>query len=601
MTKRLLSFLLMFQVLLSILTPVTAFAAEQYADVYIEYYINGKLDEDFCYVMEDMKVGDSIVDVSDKTGMIYELDRIETLPHSVKPSNNVIKVYYQSPVEHNFKIQYYFDGILDTSKTERGVADIGEVINVYTDYSSSRYIFDKVENYPMTIKSNSDKNVMKVYYNVVYPVRTEYVYFNYYYDNVLDNTAFEVKSYRVGRTVTKYEDKVKPGFTFDRVENLPLTVSSSGDNVVNIYYKHIPLVRDYTIEYYYNNVKNDSKTEKLSAMENTIINSYPDKAGDDYVLDKTENFPLTVSYKGNNTIKVYYKDKPVVTPPEEDKPIDKPVVEDPKPEKLFYTVEYYYDGELDDSKTDSFNVVEGTLVKTYKDKRIENFELDKVENKPLTVKKGADNTIRVYYKTIRIVYSIEYYYDRVIDSSLTETYEADKDSLISTYTNNIKEGYKFSHVQNFPLRLDSEVDNVIKVYYVSIPKEDKPEDPKPDDTKPVEPENKITYTVEYYFDNKLNKALTDTFETQLGQLICGFEDKVIEGYELDDVKNMPLSISEDGDNTIRVYYKKTSIVSPIIDDEGNTSNLPLYIIGGIAATCMIFFIIFLWKKKREDQ
>ena len=63
---------------------------------------------------------------------------------------------------------------------------------------------------------------------------------------------------------------------------------------------------DYRVEYYIDGVKNDNLTETGEADFGTVINSYTDKCPQGYVLDKTENLPLTIG-TGENVIKVYYK------------------------------------------------------------------------------------------------------------------------------------------------------------------------------------------------------------------------------------------------------------------------------------------------------
>lgn len=65
---------------------------------------------------------------------------------------------------------------------------------------------------------------------------------------------------------------------------------------------------NYTVEYYIDNVKNDSMTETGKADFGTVIDSYTNKCPDGYVLEKTENLPLTISVNGNaNVINVFYK------------------------------------------------------------------------------------------------------------------------------------------------------------------------------------------------------------------------------------------------------------------------------------------------------
>ena len=63
---------------------------------------------------------------------------------------------------------------------------------------------------------------------------------------------------------------------------------------------------NYRVEYYIDGVKNDSLTETGKADFGTVINSYTDKCPQGYVLEKTENLPLTIG-TGENVIKVYYK------------------------------------------------------------------------------------------------------------------------------------------------------------------------------------------------------------------------------------------------------------------------------------------------------
>lgn len=65
---------------------------------------------------------------------------------------------------------------------------------------------------------------------------------------------------------------------------------------------------NYTVEYYIDNVKNDSMTVTGNADFGTVIDSYTNKCPDGYVLEKTENLPLTISVNGNaNVINVFYK------------------------------------------------------------------------------------------------------------------------------------------------------------------------------------------------------------------------------------------------------------------------------------------------------
>lgn len=67
-----------------------------------------------------------------------------------------------------------------------------------------------------------------------------------------------------------------------------------------------------------------------------------------------------------------------------------------------YKVEYYYDGKIDESKTEIINAFYGTTINQYTDKNIIGFKLEKVEGLGLVV--GSDeesNIIKIYYTTER--------------------------------------------------------------------------------------------------------------------------------------------------------------------------------------------------------
>ena len=110
----------------------------------------------------------------------------------------------------------------------------------------------------------------------------------------------------------------------------------------------------------------------------------------------------------------------------------------------------------------------------------------------------------------------------------------------------------------------------------------------------------LTYTVEYYYDGKLDEDATVTYVNQtFGDEITSYVDKAKEGYELDKVENLPLTISVDEEkNVIKVYYVNTAKDQPIEipntglnEESGSTAGLivtMLYLVG---------LSIFLSKRK----
>ena len=285
---------------------------------------------------------------------------------SENPENNVIKVYYVKD-SFNYKVEYYYDGEIDNSKTETKSAEYGDIIETYTDKNITGYrlqtteegetegiegLVDGVVGLPLTISENPENNVIKVYY-----VKDSFNYkVEYYYDGEIDNSKTETKSAEYGSIIEEYTDKNITGYRLqtteegetegieglvDGVVGLPLTISENPENnVIKVYY-----VKDsfnYKVEYYYDGEIDNSKTETKSAEYGSIIEEYTDKkitgyrlqtteegetAGIEGLVDGTVGLPLTISENpNNNLIQVYY------------------VIDESQTKELNYAVEYYYDG-----------------------------------------------------------------------------------------------------------------------------------------------------------------------------------------------------------------------------------------------------------------
>ena len=263
-------------------------------------------------------------------------------------------------------------------------------------------------------------------------------------------------------------------------------------DVINVYYYYNNQF-NYTVEYYYEDketgdfVQDDDATEKTEALYGDIITEYKDKVKPGYVFDSVTpedvNGKVKLIISGNeenNVIKVYYK------------------LAD-----FSYRVEYYYKDIdtkqyiQDTDKTDTFEAKYLDVIKSVNDKIITGYKFDKIEPEGesgsdetedssgtnvkkiatnLTITEIADNNvIKVYYSPANIGYTVEYYYDGIIDNTLTQgPIPADYKSIITTYEDKVKPGYVFINVtpvdNNNKLNLTITEDlskNVIKVYYKS--------------------------------------------------------------------------------------------------------------------------------------
>ena len=117
---------------------------------------------------------------------------------------------------------------------------------------------------------------------------------------------------------------------------------------------------------------------------------------------------------------------------------------------------------------------------------------------PNSVETGT--TIKVNY-TVRkdLSYRVEYYYNGVIDDTLTETINNQTyGAEVSLYTNKLKYGYRYRS-DTAPIIIGTG-DNVIKVYYETDPYQRK----------------YLTYTIEYYKDGvKEDESFGEVAEVQV--------------------------------------------------------------------------------------
>lgn len=192
-----------------------------------------------------------------------------------------------------------------------------------------------------------------------------------------------------------------------------------------------------------------------------------------------------------------------------------------------------------------------------------NFELTYTDPKGTTKTIKSTKNPEVYWVAKRYDYKIEYYYDRQIDNTLTETGKDVKGKEITvsdeSIKNNTKEGYSFVNTDPSTRKIviSSSEENVIKVYYVTDENQTK----------------ELSYTVEYYKDGK--KVENDTQvevvtvhvlqpnTLQVNQDKINTENKYV-GYKLE--KTSPETIPGEINNggIIKVYY---------ILDDGQTKTL----------------------------
>ena len=233
---------------------------------------------------------------------------------------------------------------------------------------------------------------------------------HYFYDGLEDETKVENLPGKIGKEITEYPDKVTLGYKLDRVEKLPLKLSSNENlNIINIYYVYDPQQKktiNYTVEYYKDNelqIKDTKVVEKeihvldeeTLKFDKTLVNDSEKYNG--YKLEKVEPENIQEKVSNGDVIKVYY-------------------VKIPK-KIIGYSVEYYIDDQLQEN--DTINVqkevletqsdeleVDLTRINTtnrYTDKEFVRTEPEVIPN---VVNNGS--VIKVFYKTTKGKINIEY-------------------------------------------------------------------------------------------------------------------------------------------------------------------------------------------------
>ena len=335
----------------------------------------------------------------------------------------------------------------------------------------------------------------------------------------------------------------------------------------------------YTIEYYYSNVKDESKTVTGNSHEGETV----------FVTDEMIEANNKTGYKSVNVIP---KSKSIEIKKDTSLNVIKVYydIDATQLKTLKYTVRYFKDGVLQEkdtiNKTKTVQVLESNYIDVdlneinttnmytgYK------FDHSKPAVIPASVETGT--VIDIYYvkddsQKVEVKYTVEYYIDGVKQENDTKVdakniwINATKElevnpALINTTDKYV--GYKFDHSD--PETIPSVVADgtVIKIYYVK------------DDSQKVE----VKYTVEYYKDGMLQendtRVITDNVWVNDDKVLAVNVDEIntVNKYKGYSFKNtnpeiIPEVINDGG--VIKVYYVINSYSYIIYHvEKGNTENI----------------------------
>ena len=525
------------QTISSNVNPKVYWVKNQY-DYRIEYYYDNQIDNDKTVrgrdvVDAEITVTDEMINSNLKTG--YEYKNITTNPIKIKNNGeNVIKVYYERKT-YTYTVEHYIETengyVLKDKDTTLSVKYKDTATFNPNNYDGYQYVASKTEKNQDDFVVVDNNLVIKLYYD-----RNTYSYIVRH--NVMKRGgSYELREsetlYGKYNELATYNSKNYAGFKFNESKttvNQSDYVITDSNKVIDLYYDLVEY--NYRVEYLTKDVNGNTYTLRDSYIRGAYYNdsvTADDKNYTGFKYEKTEYTKNDEVISSNLVtdnelvIKVYYVR-----------------------ENYNYKVEHYQknlDGSWNLVDTDKYNDKAFGSKVVYETNSYIGFTYDSdldVNTNVLTVPANNELVIKLYYVRNTYSYTVEHYLQNL--DGYTKTNDVDKynDVLfgsIAKYEPNVYPGFDFVDSKTTPTVRVVPANNglVIKLYY---------------DRKVCD------YTVNYYFDNELDKSLTDSFKEVYGKTISNYKDKVREGYHL--VKDTaPITIGLDSNkNVINVYYER---------------------------------------------
>ena len=311
----------------------------------------------------------------------YKDGTIETdMPYEIKEEDNVIRVCYVKRDDMSYTVKY-LDKANDEDLLNSEVRDGKTFEEVYTETAKDApYGYKLVGNDTQEVKIDAEDKVVIFYYEK----RNDFSYTVMYLEEDTNN-ELATPEVRKNRTYLEtYSEKAKPidGYVVDE-ETKEIVLEENESRIIFYYNKKDDL--SYKVIYYKDSLNTDAIGEETFENQTfeDIINSddidkdlYKPRKGYNSGVIATD-MPYTI-IDGENVINVIYTKK----------------------DNLTYRVEYYYDGNIDSSKTEYFeNLTYGDVITNYKEKLPANYKFVN-DTAPLTIDDTEDNVIKVYYESV---------------------------------------------------------------------------------------------------------------------------------------------------------------------------------------------------------
>ena len=250
------------------------------------------------------------------------------------------------------RVQFFFDGQVDESLEVGSNEEFGSVFTGAFEWelmhNEKHYVLDRIENNGLTVSTDPDKNIVKVYYAEdsnsdeipdKYQVPVTFGVVNGIFTNgstqteILvpigtrndDGTWVQKESYVLQSKdipVSRPADGYFADASWSPRNPIGVEITEEGASFIVSYTNKISY--NVTVEYYFDNVRDDNRTETNTAEFESIYTVSPDPTvtlpnGRTYNLESIVNNDLRVSSNESlNVIKVYYVAQPVTPDPDPD-------------------------------------------------------------------------------------------------------------------------------------------------------------------------------------------------------------------------------------------------------------------------------------------
>ena len=311
----------------------------------------------------------------------YKDGIIETdMPYEIKEEDNVIRVCYFKRDDMSYTVKY-LDKNTNNELYDSEIRENKTFEEVYTETAKDApYGYKLVGNDTQEVKIDAEDKVVIFYYQK----RNDFNYTVMYLEEDTNN-ELATPEVRKNRTYLEtYSEKAKSidGYVVDE-ETKEIVLEENESRIIFYYNKKDDL--SYKVIYYKDSLNTDAIGEETFENQTfeDIINSddidkdlYKPRKGYNSGVIATD-MPYTI-IDGENVINVIYTKK----------------------DNLTYRVEYYYDGNIDSSKTEYFeNLTYGDVITNYKEKLPADYKFVN-DTAPLTIDDTEDNVIKVYYESV---------------------------------------------------------------------------------------------------------------------------------------------------------------------------------------------------------